>query len=288
MLKEHHYDGTFFWPDNIRTAVVMTFDFQGGEDVRPLPDGTMDHEEWTQCEYGPHTAIWRILRMLEEENVKATFNTCGGIAERYPEAVKAIVTKGHEIAGHGYHHECARDLTREQEWDVMKRTTDMIRNRTGHTPIGWRSCTQSPNSIELLMEHGYLWNSNSFSHDLPFLWEKNGRYLVELPRQPFGDGRTYQHRNNDSGNPADTLIVWKGMFDDFYEESKFGGTYVPFQFHPYISGRPGRAATLRAIIRHMKKEGVWFATAGEVARWTYDRVFKIGSAEAAPRKVATA
>ena len=54
-------------------------------------DGTMDHEEYTQCEYGPHTGIWRILRMLEEDNVKTTFLTCGGIAERFPEAVKAIV-----------------------------------------------------------------------------------------------------------------------------------------------------------------------------------------------------
>jgi peptidoglycan/xylan/chitin deacetylase (PgdA/CDA1 family) len=289
MLQEHHYDGKFFWPENVRTAVVMTIDFQGGEDVRPLPDGTFDHEEYTQCEYGPHTGIWRILRILEEENVKATFNTCGGIAERYADAVKAIVAQGHEIAGHGYHHECARELTREQEWDVMKRTGDMIRNRTGHQPRGWRSCTQSPNSIELLMEHGYLWNSNSFSHDVPFLWEKNGRCLVELPRQPYGDGRTYAHRNNDAGNPHDTLLVWKSMFDEFYEESKFGGTYVPFQFHDYISGRPGRAKTLRSIIQHMKKaDAVWIATASEVARWTRDEVFKVDRADAISLKVATA
>src|SRR5207342_3334167 len=104
--------------------------------------------EYTQCEYGPHTGIWRILRLLEEEKVKATFNTCGGIAERYADAVKAIVDQGHEIAGHGYHHEVARDLTREQEDDVMRRTVAMIKQRTGHQPIGWRSCTQSANSIE--------------------------------------------------------------------------------------------------------------------------------------------
>ena len=288
MLQEHHYDGKFFWPEDFRTAVVLTLDFQGGEDVRPLADGTMDHEEWTQCEYGPHTGIWRILRILQEEKVKITFNTCGGIAERFPEAVKAIVDQGHEIAGHGYHHECARELTREEEWDVMKRTGDMIRNRTGHQPIGWRSCTQSPNSIELLMEHGYLWNSNSFSHDLPFLWENNGRYLVELPRQPYGDGRTYAHRNNDAGNPHDTLVIWKSMFDEFYAESKSTATYVPFQVHDYISGRPGRAQALRSIIQHMKKEGVWITTATDVARWTRDHVFKLGGAEAAPRKVASA
>src|SRR4029077_19637656 len=109
MLTERHFKGTFHWPKGIRTAVTLTFDFQGGEDVRPLPDGSMDHEEYTQCEYGPHTGIWRILRLLEEEKVKATFNTCGGIAERYADAVKAIVDQGHEIAGHGYHHEGVSD-----------------------------------------------------------------------------------------------------------------------------------------------------------------------------------
>jgi peptidoglycan/xylan/chitin deacetylase (PgdA/CDA1 family) len=288
MLKEFHYNDRIHWPNGKRVAVTLTFDFQGGEDVRPLASGLVDNEEWTQCEYGPHTAIWRILRILDEEGVKATFLTCGGIAERYPDAIKAIVAKGHEIAGHGYHHECARDLTLEQEDDVQARTVAMIRERSGRRPYGWRSCTQSPNSIELLMEHGYLWNSNSFSHDLPFLWEKNGRYLVELPRQPYGDGRTYAHRNNDAGNPVNTMIVWKAMFDEFYEESKSVATYVPFQIHCYISGRPGRAAALRSTIQHMKKEGVWITTATEVARWTRDSVFKLDGAAPALKKVATA
>jgi peptidoglycan/xylan/chitin deacetylase (PgdA/CDA1 family) len=275
MLQEYHHEGRFSWPNQSRVAVTLTFDFQGGEDVRPLEDGTVDHEEYTQCEYGPHTAIWRILRILEEEGVKASFLTCGAIAERYPDAVKAIVAGGHEIAGHGYHHEVARNLTREQEREVQTKTLEMIRTRTGHRPFGWRSCTQSPNSLELLMEHGFLWNSNSFSHDLPFLWESAGRFLVELPRQPFGDGRTYQHRNNDAGNPHDTLLIWKAMFDEFHEESKSIPAYCPFQFHPYISGRPGRARTLRAIIQHMKSAGgVWFTTGSEVARWCLDEVFK--------------
>ena len=276
MIKAIHFKDRFFWPENMRIAVNLTFDFQGGEDVRPDKDGKIDHEEYTQCEYGPNTAIWRILRILAEENVTATFNTCGGIAERYPEAVRAIVDQGHEIAGHGYHHEVARDLTRDEEDAVMQKSKAMILRRTERTINGWRSCTQSENSISLLMKHGFLWNSNDFSRDLPFLWEEDGRHLVELPRQPFGDGRTYQHRNNDSGNPADTLIVWKSMFDCFLRESAYGGTYVPFQFHPYISGRPGRAETLQRIIQHMKTAGgVWIAPASEIARWSKENVFKI-------------
>src|SRR6204780_5693648 len=125
MLQEHHHQGRFHWPNNSRVAVTLTFDFQGGEDVRPLPDGTRDHEESTQCEYGPHTAIWRILRILKEEHVKATFLTCGAIAERFPDAVKAIVDHGHVVEGHGYNHEIARYLPRDQEDAVMKKAIAM-------------------------------------------------------------------------------------------------------------------------------------------------------------------
>ena len=287
MVDEYHYDGSFSWPDRRRVAVTLTFDFQGGEDVRPLANGTINHEQYTQAEYGPNTAVWRILRILEDEDVKATFLTCGGIAERYPDAVAAIVAGGHEVAGHGYHHEVARNLTRDEENEVMRKTAAIIRTTAGAAPAGWRSCTQSPNSVALLMEHGYLWNSNSFSHDLPFLWRDGGRELVELPRQPFGDGRAYGH--GDSGNPADALVIWTGMFDELHAESARAPTYCPFQFHPYISGRPGRARSLRAIIRHMKQaEGVWFATGSEVAQWCLDELFKPDRAKPALREVAHA
>ena len=84
MVNALHYDGSFSWPGGRRMAVMLTFDFQGGEDIRPK-DGKIDHEKYTQAEYGPNTAIYRILRILEEEGVRATFLTCGAIAERYPE-----------------------------------------------------------------------------------------------------------------------------------------------------------------------------------------------------------
>ncbi len=277
MLKEHHH-GKVIWPDGRRFAVVLTFDFQGGEDVKPNREGKINHEEWTQGEYGPNTGVWRILKILEQQKVKATFLTCGAVAERYPEAVKAIAQKGHEVAGHGYHHEVARDLSIEEEREVIKRATAMIRERTGQRPLGWRSCTQSPNSIELLMEHGFLWNSNSFSHDLPFVWVSGDRSLVEIPRQPFGDGRLYGHR--DSGNPADTLLVWKSVFDDLYEESAERPGFLCYQFHPYISGRPGRARALRSLIEYMKSHaGVWFATGSEIARWQLQEGFSTGFGE---------
>jgi peptidoglycan-N-acetylglucosamine deacetylase len=275
MLKEYHYDHLIRWPKAERAAVFLTFDFQGGEDVKPDKNGILNYESWSQGEYGPHHAIYRILRILGEEDVKATFLTCGAIAERFPEAVQAILDHGHQVEGHGYHHEIARYLKREEETEVMRKTIAMIQSRTGRRPHGWRSCTQSTSTLELLIEHGFTWNSNCFHEELPFLYEHNGKMLVELPRQPFGDGTLFGHRFGEYGNPHLGLESWKAYFDELYAESAQCPKYIPFTCHPYIIGRPGRAtATLRGMLQHMKKAGdLWFATGTEIADWCLNEVF---------------
>ncbi len=276
-MNELHFNDTFRWPDGKRMTVALTFDFQGAEGLEPTKNGRQDYEAFTQAEYGPHTGIYRLLDVLDEENVKATFFTCGAIGERYPDAVKRIAAAGHEVAGHGYHHETARDLEPHEENDVMCRADAMLKSRIGYAPRGWRSCTQSPNTLGLLMDNGFLYNSNSFSHDLPFCYERDGKVLVELPRQPFGDGRAYGH--GDSGSPTRALEIWTPMFDQFHKEAARQARFCTFQFHPYISGRAGRAAAVQTIIQHMKKaEGVWFATASEIAQWCLDKVFEIPQA----------
>ena len=131
MLKEYHYDHLIRWPRGERAAVFLTFDFQGGEDVKPDKNGILNYEMWSQGEYGPHHAIYRLLRILQEENIKATFLTCGAIAERFPEAIQAVLAHGHVVEGHGYNHEIARYLPRDQESEVMKKAIAMIEKRTG-------------------------------------------------------------------------------------------------------------------------------------------------------------
>jgi peptidoglycan-N-acetylglucosamine deacetylase len=270
-MEERHFKGKISWPKGAQIAVVLSFDFQGGEGVHMVPEGNIYFEDYAQAEYGPKTGIWRLLRVLEEQGVAANFLICGGIVDRYPEAVRAVISKGHEVAGHGYHHEVARNLSREDEKQVIQRTTERIQSFSGKRPMGWRTCTQSPNTLELLMEHEYLWSSNSFSHDLPFLWMKDGRKLVELPRHPFGDGRIYGH--DDFGTPRDALEVWRAAFDELYEESEAAPTFCPLTFHPYISSRPGRARVLGELIGYMKKhKGVWITTGSEVARCCLDQI----------------
>jgi len=274
MVKELHAIRKFFWPDNCRVAIAITFDFQGGEPVRPLASGRINNEDYAEAEYGPKTGIWRLLRVLDDVQVKTTFLTCGGIAERYPAATKAIALQGHEIAGHGYHHEIARDLSASEERDVIRRTTEILQKVTGNVPVGWRTCTQSDNTIELLIEEGYLWNSNSFADDIPFLWDNGKATLVELPIQPFGDGRLYGHENRAGDHPDNALRLWKRFFDELYAESTIAPTFTTFQLHPYVSSRLGRASALREMIQYMKShEGVWFTTGSEMAEWWLEQGF---------------
>ena len=93
--------------------VLLTFDLDGEfafEEIHPrIPYWT------TQGEYGPRVGVYRILDLLHRENIKATFCVVGKTAEKYPEAVEAIVEKGHEIAVHGYTHRGYNALEPEQE-----------------------------------------------------------------------------------------------------------------------------------------------------------------------------
>jgi hypothetical protein len=137
---------------------------------------------------------------------------------------------------------------------------DFYRGRTINLYIGFTPGGGYDLYARMLARH--------LGHHIP-----GARVLIELPRQPFGDGRAYQDR--DAGTPDNALVIWKGMFDTFHDESKRTPQYCPFQFHPYVSGRPGRSRTLQAIIQHMKAAGgVWLATGSEAARWCLDKVFK--------------
>jgi len=123
-----------------------------------------------------------------------------------------------------------------------------------------------------------VFNTNCFHEELPFLWEKDGKLLVELPRQPFGDGTLFGHRHGEYGNPHHGLETWKAYFDELYSESSAERPkYIPFTMHPYIIGRPGRTLALRGIIDHMRKVSggnLWFPTGIELAEWCLNNVFK--------------
>ena len=265
MLQEIFLGEKLQWPKPYRCAVNLVFNYQGAEGLEPDSKGRIDAEEYARREYGPRVGVWRVLRVLEKYDLKATFVICGALAERYPDSVKAIQAAGHDIAGHGYHHEKAWKLTPAEELDTIRKTVDVLSGLTGNPINGWRCCFQSHMTPDLGIDQGFIWNSNSFSHDLPYLLKDGNRIIVEMPRQPFGDMFIFQ--GGKTADPDDALSIWKKSFDTFYSESKFFHTYCQFSLHPFLVGRPGRIEVFDELMEYVKRhEGVWFATTEQIAR----------------------
>jgi len=72
---------------------------------------------------GIREGLPRILAVLREKNVKATFFTTGEVAEKFPEAVEKIVQDGHELGSHGYDH---RRFDRMGERDARENITKSL------------------------------------------------------------------------------------------------------------------------------------------------------------------
>src|SRR5690242_19754498 len=99
----------FSWPAGCRAAACFTFDVDAESPIlRDYPEAAGWFDVMSHQEYGPRTAVPRILRLLDAARVQATFFIPGYSAERWPDTVRSIRDAGHEIAHHGYLHEGAR------------------------------------------------------------------------------------------------------------------------------------------------------------------------------------
>lgn len=108
-----------------------------------------------------------LLCLLDKHNTKATFFVLGSVAEKYPELIKYIHDKGHEIASHGYSHRTLYDLGKESFDHEIKKSIYILKSITGESPIGFRAPTFSINNstkwaFEILEKYGFKYDSSIF------------------------------------------------------------------------------------------------------------------------------
>lgn len=88
---------------------------------------------------GPHPATTpRLLELLEEHGVRATFFLIGSNCERYPELVRAIRDGGHLIGNHTYNHLPMPLLSTRRMAEEIQRTNRVIKDITGEAPTIFR------------------------------------------------------------------------------------------------------------------------------------------------------
>jgi len=88
---------------------------------------------------GPHGANTpRLLEMLKQRGIKATFFCVGQCVAEYPEIAKRIVEEGHEIASHSWSHPQLSSMSEASVRDQLERTHQAIKQATGIAPKVFR------------------------------------------------------------------------------------------------------------------------------------------------------
>ncbi|RJG08095.1 DUF3473 domain-containing protein [Noviherbaspirillum cavernae] len=222
----------------IRNA--MTIDVEDYFQVSAF-DSHIPRESWPSQPCRVERNIDRILALLDEGGIKATFFTLGWIAERYPAMVRRIVDSDHELASHGYAHRRASDQNEDEFMDDIGRSKALLEDIGGRQVLGYRAPsfsigTRNLWALDALRQAGYRYSSSIYPvrHDhygMPdaprFAFYPNGRDgLLELPITTV---RVMQ-RNLPAG----------------------GGGY--FRFFPYQVSR----WFLRHVNRHDRQSGIFY------------------------------
>lgn len=268
----------FSWPAGKTAAAAFTFDVDAESAVLWGPSGNwegvgarmsvMSHQA-----YGPLVGIPRILDLLERHQIASTFFVPGHTADRYPDAIRSLVAAGHEIAHHGYLHEQPTQLTLEQEIDVIDRGLAALADVAGVRPVGYRApmWDLSWRTPALLAERGFLYDSSLMDADHPYelaVTPGAERSLVEIPIQwALDDWEQYCFLPDISGSgliesPRKARELWQLEFDGL---RRIGGCWV-LTNHPFLTGRPSRAAELDDLMRYVcEHDDVWVTNLGDIA-----------------------
>ena len=273
----------FRWPDGYRAAACFTFDVDAEAAILAEHPETANHlDVMSHQEYGPRTAVPRLLRLLDRLGVQATFFVPGYTAERWPSAVRSIRDAGHEIAHHGFMHEGSRSTTGGEADEAAEearllRGLEALDTVLGLRPIGYRAPNweMSYRLPALLARHGFRYDSGLMDSDWPYRLavapEPGAPTIVELPGHwSLDDWGRYNYLPDLTGSgviesPADVVEMWRLELEALVAE---GGLFV-LTNHPFVSGRASRAAALGTLIeRALAIDGLWIATCRELAEWT--------------------
>lgn len=220
-------------------ANALTIDVEDYFQVAALAEA-VNRDDWSSMEYRVEANTDRLLEMMAERNIQATFFTLGWVAERSPALVKRIRQAGHEVASHGYSHQLIYTQTPEVFRAETRKSKAILEDIIGEPVNGYRAASYSITSesrwaLDILAEEGFTWDSSIF----PVHHDRYG--MPGTPRWP--------HRlKTDKGNelaefPLSTLklpgytlpIAGGGYFRLFpYWFSQWGLGQINHQGQPFV------------------------------------------------------
>ncbi len=256
------------WPGGGRVAVLLSFDVDN--ETVWLRNGDTGIGGLSEGQYGARRALPRILELLDEHEIPASFFGPAMSFTLAPEMIEQIQASGrHEIGIHGWIHERNNQLPRDEEERLLRQAVERMTELVGKRPVGYRapSWNFSDATLDLLIELDFLYDSSLMADDRPYEIVADGEPsgLVELPVQwILDDAPLFGPLGQRYANPRDVLQVWKDEFDVAYAE----GTTFVLTMHPHYIGHRSRIVVLRELIDYIAgHDDVWFGTHEEAVRW---------------------
>src|SRR5262245_54998178 len=168
------------WPNGARVAVALSFDVDNA--TVPLSRNQLGSEDLSRGMYGAVDGLPRILRLLDKQNVPASFFIPAVSALLNPEMVPSILSrKRHEIGVHGWIHEHRGPLnTAAEEQRLLNQSIAALTKIIGKRPVGYRapSWAMSRFTMKQVKEAGFLYDSSLMASD--------DAYEVTIDGQPSG------------------------------------------------------------------------------------------------------
>ena len=258
------------WPNGNKAAVFLSFDVDA-ESAWTAKD-PKNYERLVTVSYGGFEArvgVAKLLELLRQQELKATFFITGWSVEAHPAMCEAILKDGHEIGHHGFHH-LLPDPGDPLIVDELEKGLDSLKRRLGVVPVGYRApLGESCEELRVLLkQHGFLYSSSWRDDVRPYrhLLADNTPGIIELPVTMTYDDWMYGLTHRFSPRPLfpreHVLSIWN---DELAETRDWGGL-ITTVLHPQVSGRPMRLKLLREFLDGVKAYGdVWITTGEEIA-----------------------
>lgn len=270
------------WPEQARVAVSIVLNFEAGAElslgdgdernnsvyeINELVEGIPDVCMSSHFDYELRAGYWRIMRVLARHGAYTTASCGGRTVERSPWLARDLVARGHEVSCHSYRWERHAEMSLDHERDIIGKAVAAIEGACGVRPVGWHTRgAPSMNTRRLLAtEFGFLYDSDAYDDDLPYIREVAGRPFVVVP---------YAFDTNDMGfMPGGKFAIADDFarccidaFDALHAEGDQRPKMMSVGVHPRLSGRPSRIAGLERFLEHVRRMGsAWVARRRDIA-----------------------
>jgi polysaccharide deacetylase family protein (PEP-CTERM system associated) len=126
---------------------------------------TIPPSSWPRLESRIRRNTEKILDILAEEDVRATFFVVGYVAERHPDLITTIRKAGHEIACHGYAHQRIYEMTPDAFREDTRRAIRLLSAITQEPIVGYRAPEWSIRedslwALDILCEEGVRYDAS--------------------------------------------------------------------------------------------------------------------------------